>query len=105
MEVLYKKMTINLANYSYEEWLDFIFKHHITEPPWHFEKKWEYECSSNVLINYMIDLFCTPEVLIEKYSYEEIDQGFGKIEIHGGRLRKQRYSPIESGRRLYTRDC
>ncbi len=72
---------------SFEEWLDFIFKrpeNPIFKNPenpmnWHFDEEWDwdYECDSMILINYMTKLFRSSEnFLINRYSYEEIDQGF-----------------------------
>ncbi len=72
-------MSINLSKYTFDEWLDFIFKHPVvTLLPfsWSFEEEWQYECESKILITYMIRLFREPEVLVTRYSYPEIDQGF-----------------------------
>ena len=71
-------MAIDLSQYSFDEWLDFVFKQPGNLEDWHFGEEWEYECDGTTLINYMTLLFCSSEkMLIGRYSMEEIDSGLG----------------------------
>lgn len=71
-------MSINLTQYTFDAWLDFIFKHPVTALPfsWSFEEAWQYECESDMLVIFMTRLFSEPDILVTRYSYPEIDQGF-----------------------------
>jgi len=70
-------MVKNLRTYSFEEWLDFVFYHPNDDNDWSFDDEWEYTCDGGQLVDYMSILFSSAEeILINKFSFKEIDRGF-----------------------------
>jgi len=67
-------VSIDVNNYSFEEWLRFVFDHPVEEPPWFFSTEWEGQPEN--ILRYVIELFKNPSVLLERYSVEQIEQGF-----------------------------
>ena len=69
----------NKTCYSYEQWLDFIFKHEVNiESPWYLNNDYAYDISQMDML-YLIRLFNAPNILLKKYSKEQINQGFWYI--------------------------
>lgn len=86
-------MTLNLNNYTFDEWIEFVFDHPVAEEmegKWYWKDEWEWQVDVETLINFCIRLFRTPEFLLEKFSPEQINQGFwlilGHIEMLQGCL-------------------
>lgn len=75
-------MDKNLTNFT--EWLDWIFARKVSKPIWFFEKYVNYTASSETTLKHLIGLFNNPEQLLEKYSLEQIQQGFWVIAGAGG---------------------
>ena len=67
-------MSVDLNNYSFEEWLGFVFDHPVEEPPWFFSTEWEGR--PEIVLKYVIELFKNPGILLDRYSVEQIEQGF-----------------------------
>jgi hypothetical protein len=71
-------MAINLNNRSFDDWLIFAFDHPISTPStaWYWDDEWDWEAEPEHILKYSIKLFTNPQVLLEKFSYEQINQGF-----------------------------
>ena len=72
-------MTIDLDEYSYDEWIRFVFDHPVAkqgQKAWYWNDQWEYEADSKRILQNSIHLFTDPAFLISRYSPEQIDQGF-----------------------------
>ncbi|GAC1401981.1 MAG: hypothetical protein NVSMB56_17020 [Pyrinomonadaceae bacterium] len=50
--IFYRKMCINLNKYSFDEWLEFIFNHPVTEMEhvWYFKSEWAWECDAEHIV-------------------------------------------------------
>lgn len=84
-------MSINLNNYSFDEWIEFVFDHPVSAnmtDAWYFEDGWEWRAEAIYSINNCIRLFRNPNFLLVKFSPEQINQGFwfilGNIELLQG---------------------
>ena len=85
-------MSYNLDNFSFDEWVEFIFDHSIEKidgKEWYWQDEWHSEFKNNTLqINYLTKLFQNPETLNTKFSWEQINQGFwflmasGYMDVH-----------------------
>jgi hypothetical protein len=66
---------------SFDEWLEFVFNHPVTDPEWYrlgeFDLGWAGD--PNRFLAFVTQLFQDPDVLLDKYSAEQIDQGFGYL--------------------------
>lgn len=72
-------MAINLNEFSFDEWLNFAFDHPVASEPskaWYWDYEWDWEAEPEHILKYSIKLFTNPQVLLEKFSYEQINQGF-----------------------------
>lgn len=73
-------MSLNLNNYSFDEWIEFVFNHPIASEnadAWYWDDDWEWEAEeAEHIIKYCIRLFRNPNFLLEKFSSEQINQGF-----------------------------
>jgi len=84
---LYRKdMSINLHNYSFDEWVKFVFDHPVSEPAWYWDDAWNWEGDPNVLLEYATGLFSSPEFLLQEYSSEQLEQGFWFLLGPAGKL-------------------
>lgn len=86
-------MSLNLNNYSFDEWVEFVFSHAVPSEnadAWYWEEECEWEADAEHIINHCIRLFRNPNFLLEKFSPEQINQGFwfilGDIELLQGCL-------------------
>lgn len=110
---------VYLDDFSFEEWVRFIFDHPVSDPEWFFEDDIEYESIPEVSLERYTRLFTNPVFLLDEYSPEQIQQGFDFI--HCGSvgtldfvlwdeqtdfgLREQCiYSMVALYERLFTRD-
>jgi len=78
-------VTINLDNYSFDEWVDFVFNHSVAEEgekAWYWQDEWNFEVDANRTLENAIRLFNRPATLVAKYTSEQIDQGFWFL-LHG----------------------
>ncbi|MBW4494269.1 MAG: hypothetical protein KME26_14515 [Oscillatoria princeps RMCB-10] len=75
----YSDWGINLNEYSFEEWVDFVFDHPVTDPPWHHGNEWEWTGDIEHLLPYVARLFRNPDFLLDKYSEDQLIQGFGYL--------------------------
>lgn len=70
---------------SFNEWVDYVFHRPISNPAWHWlqDERGDYldwwEPDGMVLIEYLTRLFEEPGFLVERYSPEQLDQGFWYI--------------------------
>jgi len=78
---------INLDNYTFEQWVVFVFDHPTVvrrerevgvprEKTWYLQDEWEHWGSPEHLLPYMTRLFRKPDFLLERYSVEQLRQGF-----------------------------
>jgi hypothetical protein len=78
---------INLDNYSFEQWVAFVFDHPAIvrrecragvprEEKWYFQDEWKHWGSPEHLLPYMTRLFRRPEFLLERYTVAQLRQGF-----------------------------
>jgi hypothetical protein len=69
-------MIPDISTFSFEEWVRFIFDHPVGERPWD-RNDFSYDISDEEkIVSYLIQLFKNPLVLLEKFSEEQINQGF-----------------------------
>lgn len=75
---------------EFAEWLDSIFNHPITEPNWYVIEGWEMDWAGdpNLFLAQSIRLFRDPEVLLDKYTAEQIEQGFCYLLFWAGGLER-----------------
>ena len=71
-------MAINLNELSFDEWVIFAFDHPVSKPSkaWYWDNEWDWEAEPEHILRYSIKLFTNPQILLEKFSYEQINQGF-----------------------------
>jgi hypothetical protein len=65
-----KDMSINLNNYSFDEWVKFVFDHPVFEPAWYWDDAWNWEGDPNVVLKNASQLFSSPEFLLQEFSPE-----------------------------------
>lgn len=78
---------INLTDLSFDEWLDFVFDHPVAigiSDAWHFQDEWSYISSESSLIYRLENLFINSASLVDKYSLEQLNQGFWFIPSSNG---------------------
>lgn len=72
-------MAYNLDQYSFEDWVDFIFNHSTEKSDgkeWYWQDQWKFEFADNARqVEHLTRLFAHPEILKARYSWEQIDQG------------------------------
>lgn len=71
-------MAINLNEFSFDEWLIFVFDHPVASEPstaWYWDYEWDWEAEPQRILRYSIKLFNNSQVLLGKFSYEQINQG------------------------------
>lgn len=69
---------VDMDELSFEEWIEFVFNHEISEPrySWYYDDyKYIYGSSEKFAEN-CIKLFNNPEFLLERFTVEQLDQGF-----------------------------
>lgn len=81
-------MCINLNEYSFSEWVKFVFDHSVSEPAWYWDDEWDWEDDPKLLLEYSIKLFRDPEFLLDEYSPEQIEQGFWFLLGSAGKLER-----------------
>ncbi|HTE19358.1 MAG TPA: hypothetical protein VK689_13370 [Armatimonadota bacterium] len=67
-----------LTELSYEGWVNWVFDHPVTEPPWHFEGDadwWDEERDPAATAGYLARLFEEPERLLEQFTPAQINVG------------------------------
>lgn len=69
---------------DFDKWCDWIFAKKIGKPIWFFEQGVNYNVSYEITLKHLISLFKNPELLLDKYSLEQIEQGFWIIAGAGG---------------------
>lgn len=70
-------MSIRLSDLPFEQFVDYIFEHPVTNPAWYQTDKGDFTFGSGkVIVQDLIDLFRQPEFLFDKYSFEQLEQGF-----------------------------
>jgi hypothetical protein len=76
-------MGIDLNKYSFAQWVGFVFDHPIAqaeEKAWYWQGEWEHEADHSLIHEYLIRLFRDPTFLLDKYSPEQLEQGFWFIQ-------------------------
>jgi hypothetical protein len=79
-------MSINLNNYSFDEWVKFVFDHPVFEPAWYWDDAWDWEGDPNVVLKNASRLFSSPEFLLQEFRPEQIEQGFWFLLGSAGKL-------------------
>ena len=69
-------MEVNLDQYSFDEWITFLFDHPASKGEWQRAVSISWMGNPNKLIRYTIDLFENADVVLRVYSREQIEQGF-----------------------------
>ncbi len=70
-------MSVRLSELSFEQFVDFIFDHPVTEPAWYQTDERDFSFGSgSVTVKNLIALFREPEFLFQRYATEQIEQGF-----------------------------
>lgn len=65
---------------NFEQWVQHVFDHPITDPPWHFQIDQEiWDGEPLVTVQHMTRLFESPERLLKDYSPEQLEQGLWYI--------------------------
>jgi hypothetical protein len=70
---------INLNEYSFLEWVKFVFDHPVADEgkkEWYWDERWEWEADATRILEYSTRLFRNPGFLINEYTREQINQGF-----------------------------
>ena len=73
---------LDISQYNFSDWLKFTFAHPLTTPEWYFSEDWEYQGNHSKMIEYSTKLFNAPELLVEDYFFEQINQGLGLFQVH-----------------------
>src|ERR1700722_6441894 len=72
-------MAYNLDNFSFEEWVKFVFDHSLEKKDgknWYWQNDWDLEFQNNDLqVTYLTKFYENPEIVKGKYSWEQIEQG------------------------------
>jgi hypothetical protein len=77
---------MDIRGYSFDQFVDFIFDHEASEnstngtrrkDPWYYNA--EVQCSTETVIDFYMRLFEEPEFLFERFSREQLEQGFWVI--------------------------
>ena len=66
---------LDISQYNFSDWLKFTFAHPLTTLEWYFSEDWEYQGNHSKMIEYSTKLFNAPELLVEDYFFEQINQG------------------------------
>ena len=70
-------MDVNLDRLSFEQFVDLVFNHPVTDPAWHWADDFDYDFDDGVnTIKHLTTLFREPEFLFEAYSLDQLEQGF-----------------------------
>lgn len=75
--------TVNLNQAPFDEWLRFVFDRPVTKPEWFMNYDYHWEIDPELLVQYATQLFQNPAFLFERYSLEQLEQGFRFIPIVG----------------------
>jgi len=94
-------MIKDINNYSYDEWLDFVFWHRKDTAYWYMEDQWKYKCNSSIAIDYLTRLFLTSEELTGKYGYDysDIEQGLWFLTSYYGFMKYLLDDKVEKRKR------
>ncbi len=62
---------------SFEDWIDYVFNHPVTEPAWYFKdiEKDNWVLSEDAVVEYMTRLFANPAAFLEPFSNAQVNQG------------------------------
>lgn len=63
---------------SFEAWLDHVFEHEVTEREWHWAMDapaWDFRDAPQRAAEHLVRLFEEPQVLLDRYSLEQIGIG------------------------------
>ena len=75
--------TVNLNQHSFDEWVRFVFDRPVTKPSWFMNDDYDWKIDPELLIQYSTQLFQNPTFLFERYSLEQLEQGFRFLPIVG----------------------
>jgi len=69
-------MAIDVGELQYQDWLNLVFNHDVTEEPWHFADEWSLTCSNAPrLVGHLVHLFREPVKATDAFSSAQVDQG------------------------------
>lgn len=71
-------MAMNLSEYSFPQWVRFVFDHPVTDikQAWYWQGEWKHEADHSLMLEHSIYLFRSPTFLLDSYSTEQLEQGF-----------------------------
>ena len=70
-------MSCELKNVTFEEWIQFVFGHPVTDPAWHWSGESDYWAGSNAeTLQHLTRTFRESEKVLSKYSDAQLNQGF-----------------------------
>jgi hypothetical protein len=75
--------TVDLNQATFDEWLRFVFDRPVAKPEWFMNDDYGWKIDPALLVQYSTQLFQNPTFLFERYSLEQIEQGFRFIPIVG----------------------
>jgi hypothetical protein len=65
--------------FSFDEWIDFVFNHEPAEEvskAWYWDDDLNFDEGKERFVKNCIELFKNPDFLLEKFTVEQLDQGF-----------------------------
>lgn len=64
---------------SFEAWIEWLFDREDSERSWwwdDYDKEWDFEENHEAIVEYLTKLFCEPKFLFDRYSRNQINNGF-----------------------------
>jgi hypothetical protein len=75
-------MDVNLDKLTFEQFVDLVFNHLVTDPAWYWADDFDYYFDDGITsTKHLTRLFSEPEFLFEKFNLEQLEQGFYLITI------------------------
>jgi hypothetical protein len=82
-----EELRVDLRGVGYDDWLAFVFDHPVPpegEKEWYFQAGLEVEADAARQVAFLARLFLKPEVVAERYTLDQIEQGFWFLFGGGG---------------------
>lgn len=84
----------------FDKWIDFVFNHPVTDPSWFIKMDYkeldelEERYDNHITLKYFTDLMLDPIEVLDKFSNEQVDEGFWFLFYSfGNRTYDQDYNP------------
>ncbi|HZT60019.1 MAG TPA: hypothetical protein VFA21_15525 [Pyrinomonadaceae bacterium] len=75
--------TVDLNQATFDEWLRLVFDRPVAKSEWFMKDDYDWKIDPTLLIQHSTQLFQHPAFLFERYSLEQIEQGFRFVPIVG----------------------